>query len=92
MEAVYECYNSLLATLSNFASEKMATAEGLLKYFSQYKTVLLVSFMLYLHDELALLSQQLQKKNLIFSEVQPFMEGTLSKLEFFRLMDGQKAV
>lgn len=89
VEAVYESYSSLLATLSNFASEKMATAEGLLKYFSQYKTVLLVSFMLDVHDGLALLSQQLQKKNLIFSEVQPLMEGTLSKLEILQTRFGR---
>lgn len=88
VEAVYESYSSVLATLSNFATEKMATAEGLLKYFSEYKTVLLVSFMLDIHDVLAVLSQQLQKKNLVFSEIQPLMEGTLSKLEFLESQYG----
>lgn len=82
VEAVYGSYSSVLATLSNFAVEKNATAEGLLKYFSEYKTVFIVSFMLGIHDVLAVLSQQLQKKNLVFSEVQPLMEGALSKLNY----------
>ena len=83
VEAVYESYSSVLATLSNFAAEKMPQAEGLLKYFSEYKTVLLVSFMLDVHDILAVLCQQLQTKNLHFSEIQPLMEGTLSKIITF---------
>ena len=39
VEAVYESYESLLATLSKMASEN-STAKGLYKYFSTYKTAL----------------------------------------------------
>ena len=88
VEAVYESYSSVLATLSNFAAEKMPQAEGLLKYFSEYKTVLLVSFILDVHDILAVLCQQLQKKNLHFSEIQPLMKGTLSKLSHLETVQG----
>ena len=66
----------------------MPQAEGLLKYFSEYKTVLLVSFMLDVHDILAVLCQQLQKKNLHFSEIQPLMEGTLSKVSHLETVQG----
>lgn len=82
VEAVYESYSSVLATLSNYAAEKNSTALGLHKYFAQYKTVVLVSFMLDIHDVLAMLCQQLQKKNLVFSEIQPLMEATIAKLNF----------
>lgn len=82
VEAVYESYSSVLATLSNYAAEKNSTALGLHKYFAQYKTVVLVSFMLDIHDVLAMLCQQLQKKNLAFREIQPLMEATIAKLNF----------
>ena len=38
--AVYESYGALLATLSSSAAEENSEANGLLKYFSHYTTVL----------------------------------------------------
>ena len=74
--AVYESYEALLATLSSFAAEGNSEDNGLLKYFSQYKTVLLVFFLLDVYKVLGILSSQLQKKNLVFSEYQPLIDAT----------------
>ena len=89
VEAVYECYASVLSILSKFAAEKNPVAKGLYKYFCSYKVALVIAFMLDVHSELAVLSQQFQKKNLMFSEVQPLIDGTLSKLDFLSNTDGE---
>ena len=75
-----ESYGALLAMQSSFAAEGNSQAKGLLKYFSQYKTVILVSFVLDVHEVLAILSSQLQKKNFVFSEYQPLIDATYAKL------------
>ena len=60
VEAVYYSYESVLATLSSFASEDNAQAKGLLKYFSRDKTVLLVACLLDVHEIIGMLSLSLQ--------------------------------
>lgn len=86
VNAVYSSYNSVCATLS-FAAEN-ATASGLLKYFTNYTIVLLVAFMLDIHDELGILSKELQKQAIISSEVESLLDDTLGKLEYFKKNDG----
>ncbi|XP_045212023.2 zinc finger protein 862-like [Mercenaria mercenaria] len=87
--AVYDSYNSVCATLSSIGeSENNTTSIGLFKYFTDYKTVLLVAFMLDIHQELADLSLQLQKQSIVFSEVEALIDGTLGKLEHFKSNDG----
>ena len=86
--AVYEGYGALLATLSSFEAEGNSEANGLVKYFSQYKIVLLVSFLLNVHEVLAILSSQLQKKSLVFSEYQPLIDATYAKFEYLEVKDG----
>ena len=88
VKAVYDCYNSILATLSTFAAEKQPAASGLLKYFSQYKTILLVAFMLDVHDVVGILRKELQKQNIVFSEIKPLMEATFAKLDYLEKNDG----
>lgn len=87
VEAVYESYNSVLATLSKFAVES-PVAKGLYKYFKSYKVALLVAVILDIHTELGILSQSLQRKNLLFSEVRPMIEGTAEKILFLESNDG----
>lgn len=77
-----------MATLSSFAAEKQPKAQGLLKFFSEYKTVLLVAFMLDVHDVLGCLSKQLQKQDIVFSDIQPLMDAALGKLDFLESKDG----
>ena len=89
VEAVYECYASVLSVLSKFAAEKNAVAKGLYKYFCSYKVALVIAFMLDVHSELAILSQQFQRKNLMFSMVQPLIDGTVSKLDVLSNTDGE---
>ena len=55
VEAVYESYGALLATLSEMVTSN-STAKGLYKYFSTYKTALLLGLMVDVHSELAILS------------------------------------
>ena len=69
VEAVYESYESLLATLSKMAA-------------------LLLGLMFDIHTELAILSCQLQEKNLIFSHVAPLIDSTVGKLEVLKMQDG----
>ncbi|XP_061173439.1 uncharacterized protein LOC133182609 [Saccostrea echinata] len=88
VEAVFESYNSVLATLSNFAAEKQSQAHGLLKYFSEYKTVLMVAFVIDVHEVLGCLSKQLQKQDIVFSDIQPLMDATLGKLDSLEAKDG----
>ena len=89
VEAVYETYASVLATLSKFAAEKNSVAKGLYKYFGNYKVALVIAFMLDIHTELGVLSQQFQKQNLLLSEAQPLIDGTLAKLELMSSVDGE---
>lgn len=87
VEVVYDCFGSLLAALSTLAIEN-ASAKGLFKYFSQYKTALLVGLMLDVHTELGILSCHLQEKSLVFSDVYPLIEGTIGKLEYLKSNEG----
>ena len=89
VEAVYEGYGSILATLSSFAADKNAQASGLYKYFATYKTVLLVSFMLDVHEIIGKLSKSLQKDTISFSEMQPLIDGTLESLAYLESKDGE---
>ena len=89
MEAVYESYVAVLSTLSIFAAKKDAIAKGLYKYFSNYKVALVIALMLDVHTELSILSLQFQKRNLMFSEVQPMIDGILSKLDAMETVDGE---
>ena len=68
---MYEGFGSVLATLSKFAEEKDAIAKWLCKYFSSYKSALLITLMLDVHEELAILSKNLQLNDMPFSEVTP---------------------
>ncbi|XP_046561754.1 zinc finger protein 862-like [Haliotis rubra] len=89
VEAVFESFESVLSTLSKFAAEKNAVAKGLYKYFASYKVALVIAFLLDVHTELAVLSCSLQKKNLLFSELRPLIEGTLNKVDTMKAHDGQ---
>ena len=89
VHAVFESYGSVLATLSKFAAEKNVIAKGLYKYFCSYKVALLIAYVLDIHNELAILSCEMQKKNLLFSEVTPLLEGTLAKINTLEITDGQ---
>lgn len=89
VEAVFESYSSIVATLSKFAAEKSPVAKGLHKYFSSYKVVLVTAFMLDVHTELRILSCSFQKKNLSFSEIRPLIEGTIAKIETMKESDGE---
>lgn len=60
-----------------------------MKYFSDYKTELLVAFVLDVHQCLAVLSKQLQKQSLVFSEIQPHRDGTLGQLKHIESQDGK---
>ena len=89
VEAVYESYASVLSTLSKFAAEKNSAAKGLYKYFCSYKVALIIAFMLDVHSEMGILSKQFQKQNFLFSEIQPLLDGTLSKLNSMTTVDGE---
>ena len=84
-----ESYASVLATLSKFTAEKNVVAKGLYKYFCSYKVALVIVFVLDIHNELAILSCEMQKKNLLFSEVISLLEGTLSKINTLEITGGQ---
>lgn len=85
---VYYCYESVISTLSYFANDGNSVALGLYKYFSEYKTVLLVSLLLDVHNVIACLSCQLQSNDLVFCEMQPLLDSTLSKLECLDAKEG----
>ncbi|XP_060590455.1 zinc finger protein 862-like isoform X1 [Ruditapes philippinarum] len=87
VEAVYDCYGALLVTLSSFACDN-PTAKGLHKYFSTYKSALLIGLMMDIHTELGVLSCELQRQSLVFSDVYPLLEGTVGKLEYMKEHDG----
>jgi hypothetical protein len=89
VEAVYESYNSVVATLSQFAAEKDPVAKGLYKYFRNYKVALVTAFMLDVHSELTVSSCNLQKRNMLFSELKPSIEGTVDTLESMVHTDGE---
>ena len=78
----------MLATLSSFASEDNAQAKGLLKYFSRYKTVLLVACLLDVHEIIGMLSLSLQRENFTFGELEPLIDGTVEKIQEIQGRDG----
>ena len=82
-EAVYRCYSSVVTTLSEIGTEGNTFCESLHKYFGASKTAVLTSFtcMLDIHNELAALSCEFQREDLVFSEVRPLFESTLAGLE-----------
>lgn len=86
VEVVYDCFGSLLATLTNLATAN-PTAKGLFKYFSTYKTTLLIGLMLDIHTELGVSSCNLQQQNLLFSRVYLLIQGTVGKLDFMKIND-----
>ena len=88
VEAVFESYASVLATLSKFAAEKNPVAKGLYKYFNNYKVALATAFMYDVHREIGKLSCELQKQNLVFSEISPLLDGTLGELDKLKTTDG----
>ncbi|KAH3789991.1 hypothetical protein DPMN_168184 [Dreissena polymorpha] len=67
--------------LSNLATEN-PTAKGLFKYFSTYKTALLIDLMFDLHTELGVLSCNMQQRKLVFSDVHPLIQGAVGRLEY----------
>ena len=87
VEAVYESYGAVLATLSSKASEN-ATAKGLYKYFANYKTALLLGLMIDVHSEPGVLSCQLQSRDIMFTDVAPLIESTVGKLEIMKIQNG----
>ncbi|XP_060599857.1 uncharacterized protein LOC132753412 [Ruditapes philippinarum] len=91
VEAVYESYGAILATLSSMADEN-STAKGLYKYFASYKTALLLAFMLDVHTILGVLCCELQAKNLIFSDVPPLIDSTVEKIESMKSEEGNGLV
>lgn len=86
VEAVNRCYSSTVATLAKLGISN-CIAKSLHKYFNNTKNALLTSFILDMHNEIAGFSCDLQKDNLIFSEVMPLLESTQAKL-----MELKKAV
>ena len=68
VSAVFETYGSVLVILSKFLAEKNPVAKGLLKFFCSYKAALVIAFVLDVHDELAVLSCEMQKANLLLSD------------------------
>lgn len=89
VDAVFACYASVLATLAKFAEEKNSVAKGLHKYFNSHKVALVTAFILDVHNELGVLSCQLQRQNILFSEINPLVQGTISKLEHMKSVDGE---
>ena len=49
----------------------------------------MVAFKLDVHEIVGVLSQQLQKQNIVFSEIQPLLDGTLGQLQFLESNDGK---
>lgn len=88
VEAVYDCYGSILSSLSSLGCENDTKAKGLHKFFSSYKTALLLGFMLDVHTILGVFCCQLQQDSLIFSDVPALVDSTLNKLEFLKSNDG----
>lgn len=88
VEAVFESYASVVATLAKFSEEKNPTAKGLYKYFNNYKVALVTAFIYDVHTEIGKLSCELQKQNLLFSEISPLLDGTLGELNKLETTDG----
>jgi hypothetical protein len=86
VQAVHDCYPSILATL---AADKNSTALGLHKYFAMYKVTLVIAFMADVHNVIGKLSCQLQKQDILFSEIQPLMDAALAQLDHFKDHDGE---
>jgi hypothetical protein len=85
VQAVHDCYPSILATLSALAADKNSTALGLHKYFAMYKVTLVIAFMAVIGK----LSCQLQKQDILFSDIQPLMDAALAQLDHFKDHDGE---
>ncbi|XP_060596481.1 zinc finger protein 862-like [Ruditapes philippinarum] len=88
VETVHECYGSLLATLSSIGVND-TKAKGLYKYFSSYKTAILIGLMCDVHVELGKLCCTLQSEKLMFSDVPAIVESTVSMLNILKTNDGE---
>ena len=90
VQAVHDCYPSILATLSALAADKNSTALGLHKYFAMYKVTLVIAFMADVHNVIGKLSCQLQKQDILFSEIQPLiLDAARAQLDHFKNHDGE---
>ena len=87
--AVAKCYVSVLMALSQLGAEGNTTASILFTFFLDYKVLLSTGFMLDVHEILGILSQQLQKECLLFSEVKHIIEGCVTGLRSLSDTDGQ---
>ena len=87
VEAVYKCYPSIVSALGEIGDTNVV-AKVLYKYFSQSKICLLVSFMLDVQTQLAVLSTEFQRRNLLFSEIKPILEANINAL--VAMKDGGK--
>jgi hypothetical protein len=89
VQAVHDCYPSILATL---AADKNSTALGLHKYFAMYKVTLVIAFMADVHNVIGKLSCQLQKQDILFSEIQPLiLDAARAQLDHFKNHDGESS-
>jgi len=88
VEAVYECYASVISALSHLSSEN-AKAKRLHKYFSRYQVALLIGLMFEIHTELGVLSCQLQRSTVMFSEAPALVKKTIGHLETMMVEDGE---
>lgn len=84
---MYEYSGFVLVTFSKFAAEENVEAKALLKYFTSYIVVLATAIISDVHNELAAL--KLKRKNVLFREIKPVMDATVSKLSFMQTIDGK---
>lgn len=89
IEAVYRGYGAILECLAEVAAVNKK-AKKLHRYFSRYSTVLLIGLMYDVHSQLAILSCQLQKRYLLFSEPPALVLGTVVTVESYLLSDGEQ--
>lgn len=80
VNAVCMCYPSVVTALAEIEKSDLVAME-LHKFVVESKTALMTAYMHDVHTRLAILSRQLQKDDLVFSEVKPRIEGTLAGLK-----------
>ena len=84
VDAVYRCYESILTVL---ASDPKGS--NLHTFFCGRNTFSLVALMRDIHTELGVLSCNLQKSTLLFSEPPVLIDAVLGSLENLRTQDGK---
>ena len=77
VETVFKTYPSVVVALAEIGQSNL-TASGLHKYFVKEKTALLTAFMLDVHEKISIFTQQLQKENIVFSELKPLFEASIA--------------